>query len=66
MADRTRAALGNPRGERFGQDVIAQRALTGYLMPTSGEIALLGERYGESDWRELRKRSGSPVRACGR
>jgi iron complex transport system ATP-binding protein len=33
-------------------------ALTGYLMPTEGEIALLGERYGESDWRELRKRIG--------
>ena len=33
-------------------------ALTGYLMPTSGEIALLGERYGESDWRELRKQIG--------
>lgn len=33
-------------------------ALTGYLMPTSGEILLLGQRYGESDWRELRKRVG--------
>jgi len=33
-------------------------ALTGYLMPTAGEIDLLGERYGESDWRELRKRVG--------
>ena len=33
-------------------------ALTGYLMPTSGEITLLGQRYGESDWRELRKRIG--------
>jgi len=33
-------------------------ALTGYLMPTSGEVFLLGERYGESDWRELRKRVG--------
>ncbi len=33
-------------------------ALTGYLMPTSGEIELLGRRYGESDWRELRKRIG--------
>src|SRR5262249_26485316 len=33
-------------------------ALTGYLMPTSGEIRLLGQRYGESDWRELRKRVG--------
>ena len=33
-------------------------ALTGYLMPTAGEICLLGKRYGESDWRELRKRIG--------
>ncbi|MBC8095652.1 MAG: ABC transporter ATP-binding protein [Akkermansiaceae bacterium] len=33
-------------------------ALTGYLMPTSGEISLLGQRYGESDWRELRKKIG--------
>jgi iron complex transport system ATP-binding protein len=33
-------------------------ALTGYLMPTSGEVALLGEIYGESDWRELRKKVG--------
>jgi iron complex transport system ATP-binding protein len=33
-------------------------ALTGYLMPTTGEIELLGQRYGESDWRELRTRVG--------
>jgi len=33
-------------------------ALTGYLMPTAGEISLLGHRYGESDWRELRRRVG--------
>jgi len=33
-------------------------ALTGYLMPTAGEVCLLGRRYGESDWRELRKRIG--------
>lgn len=33
-------------------------ALTGYLMPTAGEISLLGETYGESDWRELRKKVG--------
>ena len=33
-------------------------ALTGYLMPTSGEISLLGETYGQSDWRELRKKIG--------
>ena len=33
-------------------------ALTGYLMPTEGEIAVLGQHYGESDWRELRKQIG--------
>lgn len=33
-------------------------ALTGYLMPSAGEIRVLGEVYGESDWRELRKRVG--------
>src|SRR5580692_4991481 len=33
-------------------------ALTGYLMPTTGGIFLLGKNYGESDWRELRKKVG--------
>lgn len=33
-------------------------ALTGYLMPTAGEIYLLGQNYGRSDWRELRKKIG--------
>ncbi len=33
-------------------------ALTGYLTPTAGEIEVLSERFGESDWRELRKRIG--------
>jgi iron complex transport system ATP-binding protein len=33
-------------------------ALTGYLMPTAGDISLLGETYGHSDWRELRKKVG--------
>lgn len=33
-------------------------ALTGYLSPTDGEIAVLGERFGESDWRELRTHIG--------
>ena len=32
--------------------------LTGYLSPTAGEITVFGERYGESDWRELQKRVG--------
>ncbi len=34
------------------------KALTGYMPPTTGEITLLGERYGESDWRELRLQIG--------
>jgi len=33
-------------------------ALTGYLMPTAGEISVLNESYGRSDWRELRKHIG--------
>ena len=33
-------------------------ALTGYLMPTAGEISLLGKIYGETDWRELRRKIG--------
>ena len=33
-------------------------ALMGYLMPTAGEIYLLGKTYGQSDWRELRKKVG--------
>ena len=33
-------------------------ALTGYLMPTAGEIVLLGLKYGKTDWRELRKKIG--------
>ena len=30
------------------------KALTGYLSPTGGSFALLGQRYGTCDWRELR------------
>ena len=33
-------------------------ALTGYFMPTDGEIVVLGQRYGDTDWRELRKHVG--------
>jgi iron complex transport system ATP-binding protein len=33
-------------------------ALTGYLMPTAGKISLLGQNYGQSDWRELRRKIG--------
>jgi iron complex transport system ATP-binding protein len=32
--------------------------LTGYFTPTGGILDLLGERYGESDWRQLRERVG--------
>ena len=32
--------------------------LTGYMPPTAGEISVLGEYYGRTDWRELRKRVG--------
>ena len=33
-------------------------ALTGYLTPSAGEVELLSQRYGRTDWRELRKRVG--------
>jgi iron complex transport system ATP-binding protein len=33
-------------------------ALTGYLTPSSGTIELFDEIFGETDWRELRKRVG--------
>lgn len=33
-------------------------ALTGYFMPTAGQITVLGQKYGQSDWRELRKHIG--------
>lgn len=32
--------------------------LGGYLAPTSGECEVLGERFGESDWRDLRTHLG--------
>jgi iron complex transport system ATP-binding protein len=34
------------------------KALTGFLTPTTGEIAVLGQQYGASDWRELRLKIG--------
>jgi iron complex transport system ATP-binding protein len=34
------------------------RALVGYLSPTAGEVALLGRKYGDADWRELRLQIG--------
>jgi iron complex transport system ATP-binding protein len=33
-------------------------ALTGYLMPTRGEICIGANRFGASDWREVRKSVG--------
>lgn len=33
-------------------------ALTGYFMPTAGEITVLGRRFGRADWRELRQHIG--------
>ena len=33
-------------------------ALTGYLTPSGGEVELFSQRYGRTDWRELRKRVG--------
>lgn len=33
-------------------------SLTGYLTPTDGSLRVLGEQFGESDWRELRQRIG--------
>jgi iron complex transport system ATP-binding protein len=34
------------------------KSLTGFLSPTAGEITVLGQRYGESDWRDLRLKIG--------
>lgn len=34
------------------------KALTGYLSPTAGGLALLGRRYGACDWRDLRLQIG--------
>jgi iron complex transport system ATP-binding protein len=34
------------------------KALTGYLSPTRGDLALLGRRYGTCDWRDLRLQIG--------
>ena len=33
-------------------------ALTGYLMPSSGEIRIGANRFGASDWRDVRKSVG--------
>jgi iron complex transport system ATP-binding protein len=34
------------------------KAITGYLSPSAGQVALLGQTYGESDWRDLRLQVG--------
>ncbi|HXC02814.1 MAG TPA: ABC transporter ATP-binding protein [Opitutaceae bacterium] len=34
------------------------RALTGYLPPTAGRVAVFGKVYGETDWRDLRLHIG--------
>jgi iron complex transport system ATP-binding protein len=34
------------------------KSLAGYLMPSRGDVSVFGERFGESDWRELRKHIG--------
>ncbi len=34
------------------------KAIAGYMPPTDGDISVLGETFGSSDWRELRKRIG--------
>ncbi|MEO8205024.1 MAG: ABC transporter ATP-binding protein [Chthoniobacterales bacterium] len=33
-------------------------SIMGYFMPAGGDISLLGQSFGETDWRELRKRIG--------
>jgi iron complex transport system ATP-binding protein len=40
-------------------------AMMGYLPATRGTIEVLGERYGEADWREMRKRIGIVSTALG-
>jgi iron complex transport system ATP-binding protein len=34
------------------------KSIAGYLSPSSGSIALLGKKYGETDWRDLRLKIG--------
>ncbi len=34
------------------------RSITGYFSPTAGDVAVLGRRYGECDWRDLRLQIG--------
>lgn len=39
------------------------KTLTGYLVPTAGRIDVLGRRFGQSDWRELRLQVGVVMNA---
>lgn len=41
-------------------------AITGYLTPTSGDICLMGEHYGEADWNEVRQHIGIVSSALAR
>jgi iron complex transport system ATP-binding protein len=34
------------------------KSIMGYLAPTEGEITVLGRKYGETNWRDLRKEIG--------
>ena len=44
--------------KRLPVDEFVASQLTGYFAPTSGTLAVLGETFGRSDWRELRRRIG--------
>ena len=41
----------------FGKSTLLG-ALTGYITPSSGEMTILNQTYGQSDWRKLRKKVG--------
>lgn len=41
-------------------------AITAYLSPNAGEIELLGERYGEADWQDLRTKVGMVTHSLAR
>ncbi|MEI9893571.1 MAG: ATP-binding cassette domain-containing protein [Chthoniobacter sp.] len=39
-------------------------SLIGYLSPTSGVVSVLGQTFGESDWRDLRLHIGIVSSRC--
>lgn len=41
-------------------------ALTAYLSPNEGRVEILGERYGETDWQDVRKQIGIVSTALAR